>query len=73
MLLNLLWSCFHCREKQNTSHYKAYCKGCVHHYTTEAKLHDQSGDSELDDSASVVKGKSQFDAGVSTISIIYIC
>ena len=73
MLLNPLWSFFHRGEKQNTSHYKAYCKGCVHHYVTEAKLRDQSDDSELDATASVVKEKSQFDAGAGIISIIYIC
>jgi hypothetical protein len=38
---------FHRGEKQNTSHYKAYCKGCVHHYVTEAKLRDQFGGQEL--------------------------
>ena len=40
---------------------------------TEAKLRDQSDDSELDAAASVVKEKSQFDAGACIISIIYIC
>ena len=73
MSLNPLWSFFHRGEKQNTSHYKAYCTGCVHHYVTEAKLWDQSDDSELDATASVVKEKSQFDAGAGIISIIYIC
>ena len=70
---NPLWSFFHHGEKQNTSNYEAYCKGCVHHYVTEAKLQDQSDDSELDAAASVVKEKSQFDAGAGIISIIYIC
>ena len=48
-------------------------KVCVQHYATEAKLWDQSDDSELDAAASVVKEKSQFDAGAGIISIIYIC
>ena len=42
---------------------------------TEAKLQDQFNDLELDATASVVKQKSQFDAGMSIISfakLIYV-
>jgi hypothetical protein len=34
-----LWKFFHIGEKQNSSHYKDYCLGCVsHHATTNLPL-----------------------------------
>jgi hypothetical protein len=37
---------FHRGEKQNKSHHKSYCKGCVHHYVMEAKLQEVSDEPE---------------------------
>ena len=34
--MNTLWNHFHWGEKQNSSHYYTFCKGCVAHH--EAKL-----------------------------------
>ena len=68
MSLNPLWPFFHRGEKQNASHYRAYCKGCVGHYMAEAKLRDLSDDSELDAVAKVVKEKNLFTAGALLIS-----
>ena len=47
MSLNPLWPFFHRRDKQNNSHHKTYCKGCVQHYVTDAKL-QVPDDLELD-------------------------
>jgi hypothetical protein len=42
MSLNVLWPFFHHREKQNSSHFKAYCKGCMTHHEAQAELLDES-------------------------------
>ena len=73
MSLNPLWLFFYCGEKQNTSHYKAYCKGCVKYYMSTAKLWDQSDNSALDAAACLVKEKNQFNTGAYKITIICIC
>lgn len=36
-----LWPFFYHGEKQNTSHWKAYCKGCVRHAEAQAELLDE--------------------------------
>jgi len=38
MSLQAVWSAYHRGEKQNGSHYKAYCKGCVRHKEAQAEL-----------------------------------
>ena len=43
MSLQAVWSAYHRGEKQNRSHYKAYCKGCVCHKEAQAELLDESG------------------------------
>jgi hypothetical protein len=68
MSLNPLWPFFHRGEKQNASHHRAYCKGCVGHYMAEAKLRDPSDDSDLDAVAKAAKEKNLFIAGASLIS-----
>jgi hypothetical protein len=35
------WLFFHHGEKQNTSHWKAHCKGCVRHAEAWAELLDE--------------------------------
>ena len=47
MLLNPLWPFFHHGDKQNNFHHKTYCKSCVQHYVTDAKL-QVSNDPKLD-------------------------
>jgi hypothetical protein len=42
MSLQAVWSAYHCGEKQNKSHYKAYCKECVRHKEAQAELLDKS-------------------------------
>jgi hypothetical protein len=42
MSLQAVWSAYHRGEKQNKSHYKAYCKGCVQHEEAQAELLDES-------------------------------
>lgn len=42
-----LWKFFHAGEKQNSSHYKAYCLRCVsHHASTELPL-NADGDPDI--------------------------
>jgi hypothetical protein len=65
MSFNPLWPFFHHGEKQNKSHHKSYCKGCVHHYVMEAKLQEESNElEELDVAVAVLKNNCHFDNGV---------
>jgi len=72
MSLNPLWPFFHCGDKQNNSHYKTYCKGCVQHYVIQAKLQDPSDDPKLDATAKVVKEKTYFDTDASIIFLLFV-
>ena len=36
-----LWPFFHRGEKQNTSHWKAHCKGCIRHAEAQVELLDE--------------------------------
>ena len=46
MSLSVLWSFFHRREKQNSSYFKAHCKGCVEYHLLQGALQASPGDSE---------------------------
>src|ERR1700676_350724 len=72
MSLNPLWPFFHCRDKQNNSHHKTYCKGCIQHYVTDAKL-QVPNDPELDAAGIVVKEKNYFDAGGCINFLLFAC
>jgi hypothetical protein len=48
MSLQDIWSSYHHGKKQNWSHYKAYCKGCVCHQEVQAELLDDTLEPELD-------------------------
>jgi hypothetical protein len=39
--LSDIWLFFHHGEKQNTSHWKTHCKGCVRHAEAQAELLDE--------------------------------
>ena len=41
---NALASFFHCGEKQNSSHYHTYCKGCVEHHKTISTMVERTND-----------------------------
>jgi hypothetical protein len=42
-----LWKFFHGGEKQNTSHYKAYCLGCVSHHALNSIPRNANGDPDV--------------------------
>jgi hypothetical protein len=67
MSLNALWPFFHCGEKQNSSHFRAYCKGCVAHHEAQAKLLDESVISDDVDAGTVMLAKQLFKEGVQII------
>ena len=66
MSLPILWTHYHHGEKQNKSHYKAYCKGCV---TQEEELaawqldNAISPGAELELAAMVLIKKERFEQG----------
>jgi hypothetical protein len=43
-----LWRCFHKGEKQNASHYSAYCKACVEHHKSDLETVELRRGEELD-------------------------
>ena len=42
MSLQAVWTACYCGKKQNRGHYKAYCKGCVHHEEAQVELLDET-------------------------------
>jgi len=65
MSLQAVWSAYHRGEKQNRSHYKAYCKGCVCHEEAQAELLDESiiSGPELDVATTLLAKKRLFEEG----------
>jgi hypothetical protein len=42
MSLQAVWTAYYHGKKQNRSHYKADCKGCVNHEEAQAELLDET-------------------------------
>jgi hypothetical protein len=68
MSLNALWPFFHRGEKQNSSHFRAYCKGCVTHHEAQAELLDESAVSDDVDAGTAMRAKQKlFEEGAQII------
>ena len=64
MLLPVLWTFFHHGEKQNSSHFRAHCKGCVSYHLLQAALLADPDDAEdLNPTAKLIAEKFIFDQG----------
>jgi len=64
MSLQAVWTTYYRGKKQNRSHYKAYCKGCVHHEEAQAELLDETiSEPELDVTTTLLAKKRLFEEG----------
>ena len=59
----VLWPFFHHGELQNLVQHKAYCKGCVSFYITQAKVLKDDNQIEYDPVVRIVKDGEQFAKG----------
>ena len=60
MALKELWSYFHRGDKQNTTHWEAYCKACVTHYQRVLEI---DGDDVWDASGELDRAENIFKEG----------
>jgi hypothetical protein len=65
MSLQAIWTAYYRGKKQNRSHYKAYCKGCVHHEEAQAGLLDKTiiSEPDLDVATTLLAKKRLFEEG----------
>ena len=67
MAPNVLWKFFeHSGEKQNTSHYKTYCKACVAHHlgVLEAEAQTAANGVTLDAATEMLAARERYEAGM---------